>query len=142
MKIPRIKNLVNHPGLIAALGGLVALMGQGAFNKVFDQVFSAFMERQQFPMNEKTIEYYRTLPDPCSPQVRNTIEMWNARIVYEHEANRQWFLVDWASTDKWNAVEPIALHCDVLPIPSEFVYGQPLTLPPVPPAAEISRRKP
>lgn len=104
--------LANHPGLAATLGALVALIAQQGFNKVFDGVYSVITERAQFPMTVRTIDYYRHVSDPCSPQVRNTIEGWNARIEYEHEANRQWFLIDWASTDRWNAVEPIVLHCE------------------------------
>lgn len=117
MKLP---SLFNRPGLAATLGALVALMGQGAFNKVFEGVYAVITERVQFPMTVRTIDYYRTVSDPCSVQVRNTIESLNARIEYEHEANRQpWLsvwrpwgmLIDLASTDKWNDVKPIELHC-------------------------------
>jgi hypothetical protein len=107
--------LFNRPGLAAALGALLALVGQGAFNKVFDGLYSLVVERQQFPMTARTIEYYRHVADPCSPQVRNTIEGLNARIEYEHAANQQWFLIDWASTDRWNAVQVIEIQCDQAP---------------------------
>jgi len=107
--------LFNRPGLAAVLGGLVALVFQSAFTKVFDGIYATVTERVQFPMTVKTIEYYRHISDPCSVQVRNTIEALNARIEYEHEANRQWFLIDWASTDRWNKVEPILLNCEEQP---------------------------
>jgi hypothetical protein len=112
--------LFNRPGLAAALGALLALVGQGAFNKVFDGLYSVVVERQQFPMTVRTIEYYRHVTDPCSPQVRNTIETLNARIEYEHAANQQWFLIDWASTDRWNDVQVIKLDCADLPGPSRL----------------------
>ena len=104
--------LFNRPGLAAVLGGLVALMCQSAFNKIFDGVYATITERVQFPMTLRQIEFYRHVSDPCSVQVRNTIEALNARIEYEHEANKQWFLVDWASTDRWNQVKPIVLNCE------------------------------
>lgn len=121
-------NLINRPGFAAILGGLIALMAQTSFNKVFDGVYGVITERVQFPMLYRTIEYYRQIEDPCSPQVRNTIETMNARIEYEHEANRQWFLVDWASTDLWNQVQVIPLRCDL----EDFFLD-------VPPAIELQR---
>lgn len=108
--------LARHPVVTGALGGFFALVGQGGFNKVFDGVYAMVTERVQFPMTLRQIEYYRSLADKCSPQVRNTIEALNARIEYEHEANRQWFLVDWASTDRWNQVESIQMDCDRLQV--------------------------
>ncbi len=140
--------LFNRPGIAAVLGGLVALMCQSAFNKVFEGIYATVTERVQFPMFARQIDYYRTVKDPCSPQVRNTIESLNARIEYEHEANRQWFLVDWASTDQWNEVRPITIACDqnswvhdlngVMAV-NGFELDRPLTLPPVPAAAEIRK---
>ncbi len=126
--------LFNRPGVAAVLGGLVALMCQSAFNKIFEGIYTTLTERVQFPMMTRQIDYYRT------PQVRNTIEALNARIEYEHEANRQWFLVDWASTDRWNRVQPIRLDCrEPQAVPPGFVLSEPLTLPPVPAAVEIRR---
>jgi hypothetical protein len=141
--------LKNHPVALASmLGGFVALFGQSAFNKTFDALLSIVTERVQFPMTVRTIDYYRSISDPCSVQVRNTIEGLNARIEYEHEANRQrfhlltpWgFLIDWASTDRWNAVEPIKLDCrEPSPVPPGFALERPLSLPPIPSAAEVRK---
>ena len=133
--------LKNHPVALASmLGGFVALFGQSAFNKTFDALLSVVTERVQFPMTARTIEYYRSVSDPCSVQVRNTIEALNARIEYEHEANRQWFLVDWASTDRWNAVQPIKLDCrEPVAVPLGFALDRPLTLPPIPAASEVRK---
>ena len=141
--------LKNHPVALASmLGGFVALFGQSAFNKTFDALLSVVTERVQFPMTARTIEYYRSVSDPCSVQVRNTIEALNARIEYEHEANRQWvhywsllgLAVDMASTDRWNAVEPIKLDCrEPVPVPPGFALDRPLTLPPIPAASEVHK---
>lgn len=142
--------LKNHPvALASTLGALVALFGQSVFTQTFQAVLGVVTERVQFPMTVRTIEYYRHVSDPCSVQVRNTIEGLNARIEYEHEANRQpwlslwrpWgFLVDLASTDQWNAVQPILLDCrEPQPIPPGFVLDRPLTLPPTPPALEVKK---
>lgn len=134
------KKLVTHPGLAAALGAMIALIGQQAFNKVFEGFYGVITERAQFPMLLRQIEYYRHISDPCSVQVRNTIESFNARIEYEHEANRQWFLIDWASTDKWNDVKPIALDCrPPFTLPPGFVFNEPLTLPPTPSALDFKK---
>ena len=141
--------LKNHPvALASTLGAILALVGQSAFNKTFDAMLSVVTERVQFPMTVRTIDYYRHVSDPCSVQVRNTIEALNARIEYEHEANRQrfhlltpWgFLIDWASTDRWNGVEPIKLDCrEPVQVPAGYALDRPLTLPPVPAAAEVRK---
>lgn len=94
-------------------------MGQSAFTKVFEASYAIVAERVQFPMTLRQIEYYRHVSDPCSPQIRNTIETLNARIEYEHAANSQWqhwwqlvgLAIDAASTDRWNSVQSIRLDC-------------------------------
>ena len=104
----------NRPGLAALLGGLVALTAQKAFDSTFTDMKAVVVERITFPMIQAEIDSYRVLPESikCSPQISNTISNLNARIEHEHSTNQQWFLVDWGSTDRWNAVEPIHLSCD------------------------------
>lgn len=75
-------------------------------------VMSGIQERVTFQMIRAEIDSYRHLPDSvkCTPQISNTIAGLNARIEHEHESNRHYYS-DLFSTDRWNAVEPIALNC-------------------------------
>lgn len=76
-------------------------------------VLSSVQERFTFEMLTAEINTYRDYSDSvkCSPQIRNTIAGWNARIEHEHESNRHWWS-DYFSTDRWNAVKTIPLHCE------------------------------
>lgn len=81
-------------------------------------VLSSLQERATFPMLVERMEVVRRAGAAmsCPPSVADQpivaqIMEWDLRIAHEQEANRHWWS-DYFSTDRWNAVKPIALPCE------------------------------
>lgn len=77
-------------------------------------LFSVVMERLQFPMIRSELESFRKdfQLTPCDQRLmlRQQASTWNQRIEHEWESNRHVYS-DWASTDRWNAVNRIEVDC-------------------------------
>lgn len=102
-------------GVVVMVAG-VSVGGTIAASQITTQVvtglWQVFMERSTFPMISQEIESLRSdlSSAPCGSNAMliAAAAETNKRIEHEHEANRRWYS-DWASTDKWNAVERIAI---------------------------------
>lgn len=81
-------------------------------------LWGVLMERLQFPMIHAEIESLRqdaaTTACDQSAMLRATVAAVNQRIEHEHESNSHLWS-DWASTDKWQAVERIRFQCELVP---------------------------
>src|SRR5262245_29300491 len=105
--------------LIAALLAAGTIGATSISTQLFTGLWQLAMERITFPMLQAEYDSvrrdYALTPSSQRQMLNATAAAINMRIRHEQSSNRQWFLIDWASTDRWNAVQPIDMNCGELP---------------------------
>ncbi len=100
---------------------LVGIMLSPVMSFTVMGMLTSFQERAIMPMLTERAAVVRRAARhmSCPPTVADAPIVqaamdWNLRIVHERESNRHWYS-DWASSDGWNAIEPIAFPCEETP---------------------------